>query len=319
MKRWILRSLIFISFCSLVTLSILLARLVILSDISLTPVDSERLDEGVYLVTYADGNSVFVQNQNALASSALNRGVDFIFKYRRHHLSPDFLKKNAEILKDPAGAERWLWKSYVILEAMKRIPEGAYVAYLDSGFVLKKNIIPLLKQMNDKDIMVVAYDPIIYGNLGSHVQREALMLSGCDTETCRKGVHVWAGLSFYRNSPKSHAFIEKWLRLSENPKILSPQPGPLPEYPEFKYHHNDESTMSITAHQMQEDIFFLPEVETHKVLAWHHRHPKNGSMSLLSFMHYDTLRRLEKDFVNSSFMSWLRSWVAPKPLSEAPH
>ncbi len=159
----------------------------------------------------------------------------------------------------------------VIHETLKRIPEGAYVAYIDSGFVFKKNIIPLFENLGEKDVMVVALDKDIYGLLGTHVQREALVLSGCDTLDCRRAPHIWAGLSFYRNSPKSRAFVVKWLELSQQPNILVPQKSKYIEYPEFVHHHNDQSTLSLTTYLMRTDVNLMAYEKVYKYFAWHHR------------------------------------------------
>lgn len=316
MKRWFWRTFASLCIAGFMTVLIVMGRLLIINDISVTPVDFNHMEERVYVVTYADGKPVFFQNQNALAFSALNRGVDFIFNYKRHHISPDFVSKNKEIMNDPVGVGRWLWKPYLILETMKRVPEGSYIIYLDTGFVIRKNIIPLLKMMGDKDIMAVAYDPNIYGVLGTHCHRQSLILSTCDTTECREAPHLWAGLSFYRNSPKSRAFVEKWLQISENPEILLPGPGKLPEYPEFKYHHNDESTFSITGYLMKQDITFIPDVKTYEYVPWHHRrHAEDIHKSLLHHIYHYDIRKIDKEILK--YIDKIRSWIKQEqPLEE---
>jgi hypothetical protein len=299
--KWLTRVLLSLLFLSLMGCLVVLLRWGTYPDLSTTPIDSTRLDAAVYLASYADGAEVFLQNQHALAQSALNRGIDFIFNYRRQHLSSEFCQKNAVVLQESTGAGRWLWKPYLILETLKRMPEGAYLIYLDSGFVLKKNILPLLQHMGSQDIMTVHLESDIYGLLGSIVKREALIRSGCDTPACRQAPHVWAGLSFYRNSPKSRAFVKKWLSLSEDAQILLPSSGAIPEYPEFKFHHNDQSTFSITAYLMKDDIALLPHQQIHPYLAWHHRKEHDAHKSLIGQIYQD-IRGIEKRLMNSKLM-----------------
>ena len=88
-------------------------KIILFNDFSTYPIDKKaNLDfgregelerPGVYLLSYADGAEIFFMNQNALAASVINRGVDFIFNYRRSHLDQDFIKKHSDILNQKAN------------------------------------------------------------------------------------------------------------------------------------------------------------------------------------------------------------------------
>ncbi len=112
MKKNLTIIFLFLLTCTILAFAWVFLRWATFADLSTTPYDRKHLDKGVYLITYADGNDIFFQNQNALTQSALNRGIDFTFNYKAHHIDPVFRNKNAAILNDKAGAGRWLWKPY---------------------------------------------------------------------------------------------------------------------------------------------------------------------------------------------------------------
>ena len=227
----------------------------------------------VYLVSYVDGDEIYFRNQNALAMSALGRGVDHILNYRRSLLDPEFVKRNAQILNTPHGAGLWMWKPWVILDAMKKAPEGAIIIYADSGFIFQRTITRLLKKFNKKDILVSYYDQPEYGPVETRVQRSTLELMGVyDDLAFRKKNFMMAGFLIVRNNEKGRAFIKKWLKHCSDPrKIMDTPIKGKPESDKFQGHHYDQAILTILAHLEHQDIAFIPYDEVLKTITWHHR------------------------------------------------
>ena len=57
-----------------------------------------------------------------------------IMSYNREWLvTTDFYKDNQSILDEERGGGWWVWKPYVILDALSKVEEGDYVLYCDCG------------------------------------------------------------------------------------------------------------------------------------------------------------------------------------------
>lgn len=262
--------------------------------------------EGVYLVSYADGPEIFYKNQNALVFSALNKGIDFFFNYRREHIDPEFIKKNEYIFNQKKGAGYWLWKPWVILKTLNTVPENAIVIYADTGFVFYESPQPLLELARTNGIILVNYeDTKAHGKAGEITKRETLIRMGCDADTCRYGNHLWAAFVIVRNTPVSRAFIKKWLDYCSDEISLTDTPSTVPEYPENRGHTHDESILSILYNKEPEGKHLITTEELRKYVRWHRRHPGDEYYSLLLDIG-KKLKGIERDFINSSWMKWFR-------------
>ncbi len=267
----------------------------------------------VYLISYADGDSVYFKNQNALTLSAINKGIDIFINYRRSLLDPDFVRENKDVLDEKYGAGYWLWKPWIILHTLKNAPEGSILIYSDLGFVFSgTSVMPLINYGKKHDINVIEYNKETYGTVGRIARREMLMNMNCDNETCRAKSHIWAAFLILKNSPKSRAFIEEWLRhcTRENltGKIIDKQTGqpiPVKQHPENTLHHHDEAVLSAVCAMGQHEVNYIPDEEFLKYVQWHHRKGNREGYSLLPDMQ-KMIGKLEKRALNLSFVRAFR-------------
>ncbi|HQZ88135.1 MAG TPA: hypothetical protein PLV31_04335 [Gammaproteobacteria bacterium] len=246
---------------------------------------NNQKNNSYYLISYADGPEVFFQNRNILAASAINRGFDFIYNFRREHLDHKFVQQNP-ILNEKFGAGFWLWKPYLILKTLRQVPDGSIVMYADSGALIRKPLTNYIHQgiTQGKDIVLFAYDPRLYGYAGRCASGDAFAAMNCLNDSCRNSHHVWAGIIVIRNSIQSRAFIEQWLHLCEQPALLK---GlnllKTPHYPEFSHHQHDEGLLSVLAGREAEKINFVPMDKTFfDHISMHRR--KTSEKSLIAFM-----------------------------------
>jgi hypothetical protein len=285
------------------------------TDISLSPTAIQRNPNPVYLISYADGPTVFHKNQNTLAASAINKGVDFIFMYGRHHLPNEFLEKNKFILSHKQGAGFWLWKPWVILNTLEQAPENAIVIYLDSGFLISSHLQPLLESMGEKPMLFVKHDDL-GTTIQSVTQKHTLTTMECTTESCLQGDHIWAAVNVYKNTPKTRAFVKRWLSWCQMPQvIMQTDLFNAADFPKdhlekangFVHHHHDEAILSVLCHQNPENLMILPlsQMNQMRILRWHHRHPSRESESLLPHMNKNT-KFLQKK------LYWAWTWPLEK-------
>tara|TARA_R110002095_G_scaffold118145_1_gene102996 strand:- start:947 stop:1912 length:966 start_codon:yes stop_codon:yes gene_type:complete len=317
MLNKILFSLLFLGMAALI---LVLGRVVIFNDYSTMRVSAKSNPDlvgdigqraGVYLISYAHGPEIFFKNQNALAASALNRGVDFIMNYRKSLLDETFLQKNKEILDKKKGAGYWLWKPQVIAQTLREVPEGSFLVYADTGFVMRQSIGPYLDKMGNKDIMLVDYDRAIDGTPIEIAKRDVFVRLQCDELSCWDGNHIWAAFVIVRNTPKGRAFVAQWLELCQDGQLLEDDPSLSPAHARQKKHHHDEAILSVLYNALKKEgadyIQLLPVKDMRNLMAWHHRHPGMEYYSTLPKSAYFNMRGVERKFViNASPLQKLR-------------
>lgn len=270
----------------------------------------------VYLVSYADGHEVFFRNQLALSESVLGRGGDVIMNYNRSMIDPEFIKQNP-ILNEKVGAGYWLWKPWVILDAMKKAPENAVIIYADTGSVFNGSLKPLVKMMGDHPFLFCYYDDEEReGLLENRVTKEVFQKLGCENEHCYKHPIIWAGFLIVRNNQKARIFIQEWLDHCRDKKLLLGQYGDSKNIRNFKGHQQDQTILGVLVAKT-EDKVLIPYYDelTKKYLAWHHRRPgaegDNPYFLQKSLKPYYALsnRKMhiyEHLFYNNPLVLWLR-------------
>jgi len=262
----------------------------------------------IHLVTYAHGPDVFHKNRNVQAYSALNRGIDFIYLYRKEHIDPQYIKDHP-ILNEKFGAGFWLWKPYFILKTLEKIPEGDILLYGDSGMLIRHPIGDLVESsLKDKDIVLFDYYEPDYGTASRSANGDTFVAVDCQTESCYKSPHVWAGMLLLRNSPTSRAFIKKWQSLCENTHLLTAQPSKAPNQPNFSHHQHDEGILSALAAKHAAEIQYVPMDKTFfKYFKMHRR--KKDDISLLGEVFYgysNRITRVLKDDVIRTYQKAMR-------------
>ncbi|MEI8321043.1 MAG: hypothetical protein WCG05_03420 [Alphaproteobacteria bacterium] len=290
--------------------AVVFMRAFFLTDLSKTPLEKE-LKEAVYLVSYADGPDVFHKNQKMLVYSGIQKGISYFFNYNKKLIDPKFLENHKDIFSKKAGAGLWLWKPWLIMDALKKTPENSYVFYIDSGFVIKRNLNPILDSLKTHDMVLVYYpNKKEFGTLGQSAKRQALIKTNCDTKECFDAPLVWAGMIFMKNTPRTRNFVNKWLTYCEDPQLLSDSPGPYREHAGKRiFHHYDQSLLSITYHQNPEGIALISNMDVayNNILRWHHRHPSNQDESL--FFDYNKISALERYFINLPMFRKIAGWL----------
>ncbi|MFN7710383.1 MAG: hypothetical protein ACK5O7_05450 [Holosporales bacterium] len=236
----------------------------------------------LHLVTYAHGPDVFHKNRSMEAYSGINRGVDFIYLYRKEHIDAEFLKENP-ILHEKIGAGYWLWKPYFILKTLENIPEGDVLLYGDSGFLIRRPITEYVSSLlKDKDIVLFDYPPEEYGTASRCATGDTFAAMGCQTEECYKSPHVWAGLILLRNTPKTREFIREWLKYCLNTDLLTGKESKLPNQPNFSFAQHDEGILSALAGKYKKDIYYERiNKKFYHYFSKHRRKAENEHKSLL--------------------------------------
>lgn len=215
----------------------------------------------VYLVSFATPN--FYNSQKKLNKSALQFGVDECIPFTNVDLKKtEFYQKNKVILDHERGAGYWLWKPFIILEAMKQADEGDIVIYSDSGAEVIESLQPLIDICLKQQGLLFFQVPSFTGKHTNikWTKRDCLLLMDADYAEIHHAEQVAGSPHFYQKNTKHIEFIEEWLFYCEDPRILTDQPNTcgFRNYPDFLDHRHDQSVLSILARKKQIEIFRDP-------------------------------------------------------------
>ena len=199
----------------------------------------------------------YKKQQDELNKLGLENGL-IVHAYNDEWLrSTDFYKENIEILSEPKGAGYWLWKPYIILKTLEKIPENDIVFYLDVDHyflpnVGDRNFFSLIKEHLSRDVYDSTREApsqlfFIEGQPSiKHVKRDVFILTGCDTEKYWYYPTICAGFICWKNNPLSIKIVKEWLRFCKDKRIALDIPSQLAEeYFEFRRHNADASALTM--------------------------------------------------------------------------
>lgn len=92
----------------------------------------------IHFITY--GDSKFEKSKQRLLNEAKEFGVFKTIKgYGPKDLSEDFIKKHCDIFKHSRGGGYWIWRPYILRQAINNINDNEYLVYLDAGCTINKS------------------------------------------------------------------------------------------------------------------------------------------------------------------------------------
>ena len=241
----------------------------------------------ITLISYADGDPVFYQNQNAQTFSALNKGFDRFFQYHHKDIEDEFYRENKTILDQKRGSGYWLWKPYFILKTLEALPEGVIVFYADSSVIFKSSIAPFIQKLNSEhtDILLLQDGSKRKNNFNKAVQtikREALDANGIDPKSIENKYALWGAFLIVRNTEGARSFVRTWLNLCKNKDALTDQPfDTSKQQSTFKTHSHDQALLFIATQRKPDGISYISTDDLDGIVKNVHRHPHQRTLSLI--------------------------------------
>jgi len=214
----------------------------------------------ILLINYADGGFYEAQKLNTKSGLSVG-GFDMAVQCCRQHLDPDFQERNRDILSNRTGAGRWLWKPYIVVKALREgISDGDFLFYADSGCHFINSVVPLteLCRQLPKPILLFTLHPSLLNR--RYTKRDCFYYMGMDRAPYPDMTHILASYFLCQKTSFTSAFFEEWLRLAQDPRILTEAPNTcgLPDYPEFEEHRFDQSILSLLARK--HELETLPDI-----------------------------------------------------------
>lgn len=212
------------------------------------------------LLTYAD--EPFREGQASLSESARAVGFADVWAMSPADLAADFATAHRDILSQPRGAGYWLWKPYLIRQALDRLGPDDVLFYCDSsrdGFYAFDRFPEGLVGLARRAAQGFVIGPAVhqYGPSRRWTKRDAAVLLDADRPAIVDRAQLQATWSLWRRTPKALRFAELWLAACCDARILTDRPNTLglPDYPGFIEHRHDQSALSLIAYR--ENVKFL--------------------------------------------------------------
>jgi len=207
----------------------------------------------IHLVTYATPR--FRHRQIILGASAkLNKVVDSVTTWSPQKLNTTgFEQRVKDIHLDERGSGFWSWKPFIIQRRLAEVPDGDIVFYCDVGRkypfkLLDQPIDPFLNWMDSQGQEIMpgvenAWD----GPVFMWTKRDALFYTQMDRAEVHSATIIQAGFSFWRSGKKSREFVEKWMNLCSQRRLISDDASVcgLGELPGFRENRHDQSLLTL--------------------------------------------------------------------------
>ena len=129
------------------------------------------------LVTFADEK--FLPRQEFLEQHARSLGIEnysYIYEWFKQQ---EFYKQHEDILSEEVGLGYFLWKPYVILDAINKMDDGELLFYSDVGDMFHPDLIPYVEDS-------IGDDPCLFivGGFKNKdwTRRDCFVYMDCDEE-----------------------------------------------------------------------------------------------------------------------------------------
>jgi len=206
----------------------------------------------VILVSYAGAadpslDAQFQANQQSLIASAPTGGIDEVLAWNRGKLiATSFYLQHREILDRKRGGGYWLWKPFIILEAVKQAQSDDVVVYWDVGraraSVFTRPLAPLLRWCRDHNGI---FPGVAIFPQSRWTKRDCFHLMDCDTREFWNARQIQATFSLWSGGA-SVEFLSQWLHWCCDRRCLTDDPNEcgLSNLAGFREHRHDQSVLT---------------------------------------------------------------------------
>ena len=197
----------------------------------------------ILAISYADER--FYKTQRFNSKRALKFGADKVKEYTREDIDEKFYAENKAILDAPRGGGYWLWKPYIIFDALRELNEGDYLVYTDAGSAFVNKIDYLLKAMEQEKTDIMAF--CNNQKERCYSKRDAFVLMDCDDAYYYDSLQNCGGYIIVKKTEHSCYIISEYLRYARDIRIISDQPNVMgrDNLPEFIDNRHDQTVWSL--------------------------------------------------------------------------
>lgn len=208
----------------------------------------------IYAINYADEKYEGFRKYNT-KTAYLKGKADKVIECSSDDIDSEFRKKNHKILSYDRGAGLWLWKPYIILNALEQINKGDYLFYCDAGSIFVNEIQLLIDNLEKENQSIMIFElPLLARQF---TKKETFILMGYDDYHFNQCA---AGYILMKKNNEVIAFIREWLDYMQDERIVSHEYflHEVDEFDDFYSHREDQSVLSILTRKHNLPVFRDP-------------------------------------------------------------
>lgn len=218
---------------------------------------------------------------------------DQLYIWSEKNLDLDFRREFQEKLKaSVTGYGYWVWKPQVILQALKRLQEGDFLVYLDTGSHLNTGgtgrLNDYLEAVRESSSGILAFQLELPES--DWCKEDLLVRMEQEYPPSRDSNQVQAGAIVFHKRGSVVEFVEKWASIfREDFSLVDDTPSALPNGPNFRAHRHDQAVFSLLAKGEGIELLSASEQFPGQGSQWadlrdfpfHHRRDKKTKSQLL--------------------------------------
>lgn len=211
----------------------------------------------IHLVDYA--TEAFYGSREMLHMSLKKYDVN-IFSYGPDNLDKQFKDRNKDVLKQHKGAGYWIWKPYIIKDALNKIGKDDVLIYcdVDQGFI--------------KDPKILA-DECIKLQIGLYVsprptriwtKRDCFIIMDCDSIEYHNSFLGLGGISCWMKNELCEKILDDWLFYAQDSRISMRHTENVlgkPNLDGFIRHSTDQSIITLLSVKYKISRLMPPNVK----------------------------------------------------------
>lgn len=172
----------------------------------------------------------------------------------QHPVVQELARYHPGIMSAKRGAGYWLWKPFIVLDAMKDLPDGTPVLYSDVALTFIAPPAPILELANANPISVFKTPGLLQS---TWTKRDCFIALGADSAEYWELNQLWAGFQLYRAGSEARSFLRALAEAMSDEAALTDAPNRfgLPNLPDFQDHRHDQSILTILAHKHRAAVY----------------------------------------------------------------
>lgn len=197
----------------------------------------------IVVISYADQNFRAEQIRFSKSVKKINKNY-IVLEYEPKDIDENFRNEHNNILNNKKGGGYWLWKPYIINNTLKKLKDGDYLFYCDSGVILVNKIELLIKDLDRENQDIMGFElPLIESQW---TKKETLVNLNCYDKIFYESNQILASFILIKNTNRSRKFIEGFLRLCCVKDNIIDATKPLNnQLDDFIDHRHDQSIFSL--------------------------------------------------------------------------